>query len=517
MSSKEEENKTNNDSFDEYYEEYENDLKSNNNITNTNIKQKKFVKSKILNSSNQNNKSNNNNKKPKKSNKLKKSNSKQLQQPHQKYHKSCLCCFLHEKYSEYISNTNTTTTTSATNTTNTNKFSNYQVDPDFINYLKLIDYKNSNINTSTNTTPNNTNEKSSSTFSLSVSNISLNDSINDESKIFAATESSRSLKLINNKKKKLDNKHQADILPILSSLSMSSLSSSLSNISSNIHSTPSLATTTNTTTPTTTINSKDFDQTKQIETIYNNLLDLNSQIINYKEHGDRLIESQTNVFKTIQTCLNTFINLNKYLMFKSNDATNFENLTEIENIFKFKMFDQFLKVSKPLLDWLNRKNFQSLKDVANDSTNNNFSSSACPTTVAAAAADSDSKESDGGFLILEKEESIPQPLQTTPNNNNNNNNINNENKDLLIEEIKQLKNKLNLVSSKEYKIMRRSEYEALKYQLKAFRQDFQLEHDEKMYLRSNFEEKLKNFNSRSFNFKTNESNNNNNNFNIIDF
>ncbi len=174
-----------------------------------------------------------------------------------------------------------------------------------------------------------------------------------------------------------------------------------------------------------------------------------------------------------------------------------------------------LKVSKPLLDWLNRKNFQSFKDVANDSTNNNFSSSACPTTVAA-AADSDSKESDGGFLILEKEESIPQPLQTTPNNINNNNN-NNENKDLLIEEIKQLKNKLNLVSSKEYKIIRRSEYEALKYQLKAFRQDFQLEHDEKMYLRSNFEEKLKNLNSRSFNFKTNESNNNNNNFNIIDF
>ncbi|CAF0711065.1 unnamed protein product [Brachionus calyciflorus] len=65
----------------------------------------------------------------------------------------------------------------------------------------------------------------------------------------------------------------------------------------------------------------------------------------------------------------------------------------------------------------------------------------------------------------------------------------------LSQELINIKKFNELKFNKEFKLMARSEYEALKLQLNTFREDYRMEHNEKVHLRIYYEEKLRNLES----------------------
>jgi hypothetical protein len=95
----------------------------------------------------------------------------------------------------------------------------------------------------------------------------------------------------------------------------------------------------------------------QIESMCNDLLELNMKLNSNEaekfenqeknQQAKELSETQNIFFRQILQLIDTFINLNKYLIFKLNNSFSFENFS-VDNLFRFKKLDQFIKASKPL-------------------------------------------------------------------------------------------------------------------------------------------------------------------------
>ena len=246
------------------------------------------------------------------------------------------------------------------NKTHKSNFQSYLFDSEFLNYLKLIEYRHSpnqmqqiNKNDNSNrvfTSKQNILNKATS-FSLSMSNISLNDDDKVDKTLIASLNrptTQRDQNVNQSKQQKLKQNYQKHLMSVISSSSMSSISSISESTSSGASIPPDVDN----------FNKNGIYHSNQIETMCNDLLDLNLKLSNDSEKvnqeekqvlAEDLLQTQTNFFKKIFKIIETFINLNKYLIFKLNNTfTSFDNLT-FENLFKFKKFDQFLKQSKPLM------------------------------------------------------------------------------------------------------------------------------------------------------------------------
>jgi len=305
-----------------------------------------------------------------------------------RHHSTCLCCFLHEKYAEYMSiSVNHQKLNSSVQT-----FQNYLFDPDFLNYLKLIDYRQSpslplqhvnkkksgndnvgskrvlhsqNKHNKNIINNNNNNINTSSSFSLSISNISLNDD-DDEADHYLVTEEKQHKIQNNDYQIHTYNSNQAVLIEEeeekflakgpnsskkISKLSSSSISS-ISSMSNSSYSSSFASYSPGET------GASGPCRPSQIESMCNDLLELNMKLNaieaenfeNQEKHqqAKELSDTQNIFFQQILKLIDTFINLNKYLIFKLNNSFNFENFS-VDNIFRLKKFDQFIKVSKPLM------------------------------------------------------------------------------------------------------------------------------------------------------------------------
>jgi len=301
-----------------------------------------------------------------------------------RHHSSCLCCFLHEKYAEYIS----ISVSNQKLNSNVQSFQNYLFDPDFVNYLKLIDYKKSpslplqhvnnkkscidnvglkRVNISQNKQNQNNNKNNnintSSSFSLSISNISLNDddhelitedkhhkiqNKNDQIHSHISNQVVMTEELNEEQEKFLTkgpnsskkfSKLSSSSISSISSMSNSSYSSSFTSYSPGDPGVNGLC------------------RKGQIESMCNDLLELNMKLNSNEaekfenqeknQQAKELSETQNIFFRQILQLIDTFINLNKYLIFKLNNSFSFENFS-VDNLFRFKKLDQFIKASKPL-------------------------------------------------------------------------------------------------------------------------------------------------------------------------
>lgn len=225
------------------------------------------------------------------------------------------------------------------------------------------------------------------------------------------------------------------------------------------------------------------------------------------------IDNQTEFFKRISEILSSFVDLYSYLLFKLNNKLDFDVDTYF---YKFEKFEEFVKYSGPLMKWLKKcesttskssKDFESMDyfkekigasnnhDLVNDQSRylkleselNTYKKKLDSMTCLDFESGTDNDELNESAIV--KEDEMFEKCKRYE-----------ERIDLLMIEIHHLKNKLNLINSKEYKVIKSNTYESLKFKLEVYQQDFKLEHREKEHFQREcllLKDKLKNLSSSS--------------------
>lgn len=263
---------------------------------------------------------------------------------------------------------------------------------------------------------------------------------------------------------------------------------------------------------------------EKINKLCSSIVDLNiqnkealSDVANNLTHTDFLIDSQMNFFTQISQAINSFISINSYLIFEFNNNQNLETNFCLNSLDRFEKFEEFLKVSSPLTNWLkkydrvesfiqsekmsSRKNLlidntdyhEHLETKLNDLKKQLDTSSSLRSedmdievdpsyhTMSESLQDRSTTNNYDEYVKIYKYENICKQCKKLEQTN-----------EVLLKEIFELRRKIK-ANSKEYKIIPRSEYEALKLQIKTFRQDYKAEFNEKTHFqRKNLlnEEKL---------------------------